>query len=157
MKHARTTNVAHRSPMLHLSRSVQAQGPPSQHGGPSAEEGEVIICAAGGGKTTRIVAQALSGAPSRSLIVTYTRNNEKEIRRRFYAKAPVIPSHVEVMTWFAFLLRELARPYRRVLHDRRIDGLQWVEGRSVQYFRVWRRRISADWPTFWMVIQSRTG
>lgn len=94
---------------------------------------KVIICAAGGGKTSRVVAQALSKVPSRSLIVTYTRNNEKEIGRKIYAKVPVIPSQVEVMTWFVFLLRELARPYRRVLHDRRIEGLLWVEGRSVQF------------------------
>jgi len=32
-----------------------------------------------------------------------------------YEHAPVIPSRVEVMTWFVFLLRELARPYRRDL------------------------------------------
>lgn len=100
---------------------------------PVPSNSKVIICAAGGGKTSRIVAQALSEAPSRSLIVTYTRNNEKEIGRRLYAKVPVIPGHIEVMTWFVFLLRELARPYRRVLHDRRIEGLQWVEGRSVQF------------------------
>ena len=37
------------------------------------------------------------------------------------------------MTWFSFLLRDLARPYRRVMHDRRIDGLKWEEGRSVPY------------------------
>jgi DNA helicase-2/ATP-dependent DNA helicase PcrA len=89
------------------------------------------MCAAGGGKTTRIVSDALHDANSRSLLVTYTRNNEREIARKFFEREAVIPAHVEVMTWFTFLLRELARPYRRVLHNRRIDNLMFVEGKSV--------------------------
>ena len=91
------------------------------------------MCAAGGGKTTRIVGQAISETTSRVALVTYTRNNEKEIERKFYEHAPAIPSRVEVMTWFSFLLRELARPYRPALHNQRIDGLHWIEGRSVPY------------------------
>ena len=91
------------------------------------------MCAAGGGKTTRIVAQASGETQSRALLVTYTRNNEKEIERKLYGHAPVIPSNIEVMTWFSFLLRELARPYRRAMHDQRIEGLHWEEGRSVPY------------------------
>jgi DNA helicase-2/ATP-dependent DNA helicase PcrA len=90
------------------------------------------MCAAGGGKTTRIVGEAAGGA-ERALLVTYTRNNEKEIERKLYGLGPVIPPNLEVMTWFSFLLRDLARPYRRVMHDRRIEGLQWEEGRSVPY------------------------
>ena len=68
------------------------------------------MCAAGGGKTTRIVDEAMADAKSRVALVTYTRNNKKEIERKCYEHAPVIPSRVEVMTWFVFLLRELARP-----------------------------------------------
>jgi DNA helicase-2/ATP-dependent DNA helicase PcrA len=90
------------------------------------------MCAAGGGKTTSIVGEAAGGA-ERALLVTYTRNNEKEIERKLYGLGPVIPPHLEVMTWFSFLLRDLARPYRSVMHDRRIDGLKWEEGRSVPY------------------------
>jgi len=93
----------------------------------------IIICAAGGGKTTRIVDEALADVTSRSALITYTRNNGKEIEQKFYGHTPVIPSHVEVMTWFSFLIRDLARPYRRVLHSQRIDGLQWVEGRSMHF------------------------
>lgn len=93
----------------------------------------IIICAAGGGKTARIVKQAAAETTSRSALVTYTNNNENEIKRRFYSLGPAIPSHIEVMTWFTFLLRELARPYRRALHNRRIDGFQMVEGQSAPY------------------------
>jgi DNA helicase-2/ATP-dependent DNA helicase PcrA len=98
---------------------------------PSASR--IIICAAGGGKTTGIVSQAIAEADSRSALITYTKNNEKEIQLNFYSRCPVIPSHTEVMTWFTFLLRELARPYRRVLHTQRIEGFRWQEGHSVPY------------------------
>ena len=85
---------------------------------PSASR--IIICAAGGGKTTRIVTDALGETASRVALVTYTRNNEREIERKFYERGAVIPARVEVMTWFVFLLYELARPYRSPLHDQRI-------------------------------------
>ncbi len=98
---------------------------------PSASR--IIIFAAGGGKTTRIVDEAARDNCRRSLLVTYTRNNGQEIGRKFYGIGPVIPSNIEVMTWFSFLLRELARPYRRVMHDKRIEGLHWEEGRSVRF------------------------
>ncbi|PVE22713.1 hypothetical protein DC522_19410 [Microvirga sp. KLBC 81] len=98
---------------------------------PSASQ--IVLCAAGGGKTTRIVSQAMSETTSRAALVTYTQSNAKEIERKFYGHAAAIPSRIEVMTWFTFLLRELARPYRRVLHNERIDGFHWAEGRSVPY------------------------
>jgi DNA helicase II / ATP-dependent DNA helicase PcrA len=98
---------------------------------PSASR--IIICAAGGGKTTRIVAEATEETKSRSALITYTRNNKAEIERRLYECGPVVPAHIEVMTWFTFLLHEMARPYRRALYKKRIEGLCWVEGRSVKY------------------------
>lgn len=94
-----------------------------------------IICAAGGGKTTRIVNDALAEASSRVALVTYTHNNEREIERKFYERGATIPGRVEVMTWFVFLLHELARPYRSSLHDQRIEGICWVEGRSVKFVK----------------------
>ncbi|BEP70865.1 MULTISPECIES: UvrD-helicase domain-containing protein [unclassified Variovorax] len=93
----------------------------------------IVICAAGGGKTTRIVSQAIEEPNSRAVLVTYTRNNEYEIEHKLYAHGPVIPSNIEVTTWFGFLLHEMARPYGRALHPHRIEGLMWVEGRSVQF------------------------
>lgn len=95
----------------------------------------VTICAAGGGKTTRIVgaAAAAAAADKRALLVTYARNNESQLHSHFYKLAPSLPPHVEVMTWFTFLLRELARPYQRSLHNRRIEAIQWVDARSARY------------------------
>jgi DNA helicase-2/ATP-dependent DNA helicase PcrA len=93
----------------------------------------IIICAAGGGKTTAIVREAHAENGYRCALVTYTKNNAQEIHRKFYEIGPMLPPHVEVMTWFTFLLHELARPYRSVLHATRIDGYSWQEGRSVPF------------------------
>lgn len=96
-------------------------------------QNEIIIAAAGGGKTTRIVKRALADSRSRSALLTYTRNNVRELQRTIYELNASIPSNVEVWPWFSFLLRELARPYQLDLHNRRIEGICWVEGRSGHY------------------------
>jgi DNA helicase-2/ATP-dependent DNA helicase PcrA len=94
---------------------------------------EIIIAAAGGGKTTRIVKRALDDGSVRSALLTYTQNNVQEIENKIYGLNVSIPPYIEVWSWFSFLLRELARPYQCALHDRRIDGIHWVEGRSDPY------------------------
>jgi DNA helicase II / ATP-dependent DNA helicase PcrA len=93
----------------------------------------VVIAAAGGGKTTRIAAQALSEGGTRTALVTYTRNNVGEIERKIYERSLTIPAEITILSWYAFLLREMARPYRNSIYPRRIDGLAWVEGRSPIY------------------------
>jgi DNA helicase-2/ATP-dependent DNA helicase PcrA len=94
---------------------------------------EAIIAAAGGGKTTRIVRRALGARPERSALLTYTQNNVSEITKKFYKINAAIPPHVEVWSWYTFLLRELARPYQKELIDGRIDGIFWAKGRSDIY------------------------
>lgn len=98
---------------------------------PSANR--IIISAAGGGKTTRVVEQALEASDSVTALVTYTRNNVREIELKVYERAAAIPPHVEIISWYSFLLRELARPYRSALHRHRIEGIHWVEGMSTRY------------------------
>lgn len=93
----------------------------------------IVISAAGGGKTTRVVEQALAHDQGTTALITYTRNNVREIQLKAYERARAIPSHVEVISWYSFLLRELARPYRSTMHPRRIDGIHWIEGKSVPY------------------------
>jgi len=95
----------------------------------STNSNSVIISAAGGGKTTRIVSRALASA-DRSVLLTYTENNILELKKRFYELNSAIPDHVEVWPWYTFLLREMARPYQGNLFNGRIDGIFWVEGRS---------------------------
>lgn len=94
---------------------------------------EVIIAAAGGGKTTRLAALAHAHERGKVAVVTYTTNNVQEIKNKFFELQPALPAHAEIWSWYRFLLHEMARPYQRALLDRRIDGLHWVEGRSTPY------------------------
>lgn len=107
---------------------------------PSANR--IVISAAGGGKTTRVVDQALAWEQGRgaTALITYTRNNVREMHLKAYSRVRTIPSHVEVISWYTFLLRELARPYRSAMHSSRINGIHWVEGRSVPYIPEARTR-----------------
>lgn len=98
---------------------------------PSASR--VLISAAGSGKTTRVVDQALASGNSVTAIITYTRNNVREIQLKAYKRTTAIPPNVEVISWYSFLLREMARPYRSAMHKNRIEGIHWVQGKSVPY------------------------
>ena len=60
----------------------------------------IIIAAAGSGKTTHIVRTVLDTPEIKSIIVTYTQNNEDEIRKRFYKELGYVPAHVTIKTWF---------------------------------------------------------
>jgi DNA helicase-2/ATP-dependent DNA helicase PcrA len=96
---------------------------------------KVIISAAGGGKTTRVVDQALTLAKGakRSALITYTDNNIGELRKKAYETNGSIPPEVEVLSWYTFLLRDMARPYQRSLIDMRISGIFWSEQRSARF------------------------
>lgn len=93
---------------------------------------EVIIAAAGGGKTTRIVDRALTNTCQRAVLITYTNNNVAVIKKAIYGRATSLPAHLEVATWYSFLLHDMARPYQRSVLDRRIDGFVWEPGQSTQ-------------------------
>jgi DNA helicase II / ATP-dependent DNA helicase PcrA len=93
----------------------------------------IVIAAAGGGKTTRVVNQALGAETGITALVTYTRNNVREIQLKMHERSRAIPPHVEVISWYTFLLHELARPYQSAMHPRRMDGIFWTEGKSVIY------------------------
>ena len=71
-------------------------------------ENRVVIACAGSGKTTRLVNESLASRDRRIAIVTYTNNNIREIVKRFGELNSGVPGHVDVMTWFGFLLRECA-------------------------------------------------
>ncbi len=78
---------------------------------------KLIIAAAGSGKTTFLVNQALAVESGAVLITTYTEANGREIRDRIVAKKGCMPSNITVQTWFAFLLQHGVRPYQSVLND----------------------------------------
>ncbi len=92
-----------------------------------------IIACAGSGKTRRLVEESLSRPDCRIAILTYTNNNKREIVKRFGELNSGVPKHVDVQTWFGFLLRNGARPYQRVLYDeQRIDSFAFVNRQSTR-------------------------
>src|SRR6185436_21045905 len=93
---------------------------------------DVVISAAGGGKTTRIARRALAAPAEHAAMVTFTNNNTDEIEKRLCELNMCVPPHIEVRSWFAFLIREMARPYQNALYLRRIEGLHWSEGQSTR-------------------------
>jgi len=97
-------------------------------------ENKVIIACAGSGKTTRLVNDALAHRDRRIAIVTYTNNNAREIIKRFGESNSGVPKHVDVLTWFGFLLRECARPYQRAKYAaKRIESMLFVNQQSAKY------------------------
>jgi DNA helicase-2/ATP-dependent DNA helicase PcrA len=94
---------------------------------------DVIIAAAGGGKTTRIVKHALEAPSERYALVTYTQNNVGEIATKLYKLNRSVPPKVEVWSWYSFLLREMARPYQSTLIRGRVNGIHWSQRRSDRY------------------------
>lgn len=97
---------------------------------------KLIIAAAGSGKTTFLVEEALKEKKGKVLITTYTQANEAEIRKKIIEKNKCIPENVTVQTWFSFLLEHGARPFQGVLFEKRIKGLILVNSQSgIRYYR----------------------
>lgn len=78
---------------------------------------KLIIAAAGSGKTTYLIEQALKVKEENALITTYTEANEEEIRKKFIEKKGYIPRNITIQTWFSFLLQHGVRPYQSVMND----------------------------------------
>ena len=91
--------------------------------------GKLIIAAAGSGKTTRLVEEALKVKNERILLTTFTEANETEIKKKFFEKG-CIPENVTVQTWFSFLLKHGVKPYQGVIYDKRVNGLLLVNKKS---------------------------
>lgn len=99
----------------------------------------IYIAAAGAGKTTFILRQAIGlyqkGLPKgkKILIVTYTDNNQNNIRQKFLNKYGGIPKDIIILGWFTFLLVYWIRPFKGTvieqLYNRHI-GMSFVEGIS---------------------------
>ncbi len=98
-------------------------------------ENELLIAAAGSGKTTHLVREALE-CDNTVLITTFTEENEKEIRKKFVKlNNGVIPSNITIQTWFSFLLEHGAKPYQGTLTDGKINGLLLVNEKSGVKFK----------------------
>ena len=96
----------------------------------------VIVSAAGSGKTTTIVREAISKPDKKIAVITYTRNNLEEIRKKFYQLHGSIPVNVTVISWFTFLLQECVRPYQNFVYPhQRIESIAFVNYRSAKYVK----------------------
>lgn len=91
---------------------------------------KIIIAAAGSGKTTHLVEEALRLQDARILITSYTEENEREIHNKFIEKNRCVPANVKIQTWFSFLLQHGVRPYQSYLFDDKITGLYLYNGIS---------------------------
>lgn len=94
---------------------------------------KLIIAAAGSGKTTRLVREALSIKEGNVLITTFTEANEQEISKKILKGRKYIPKNITVQTWFSFLLQHGVRPYQGGVSDEKIKGLVLVNEESVKY------------------------
>ena len=91
---------------------------------------EVILAAAGSGKTTGVVTRALAGDFGKCAIATFTQKGWEEIGRVRGALANTDSADVETWTWFSFLLWHFVRPYQDELYEPRITELYFNQGQS---------------------------
>ncbi len=94
---------------------------------------KLIIAAAGSGKTTFLINEALKKSGDKVLITTYTQANEEEIRKKFIKVNKCIPENIAIQTWFSFLLKHGVRPYQGYLFEDDIKGLFLVNNQSARY------------------------
>ena len=95
---------------------------------------KLIIAAAGAGKTTYIIHEALK-QDKEVLITTYTEANESEIKKKFIEINGSIPKNVTIQTWFSMLLQHGVKPYQDYLTDKTINGMLLVNEQSGLKFR----------------------
>jgi len=94
---------------------------------------KLLIAAAGSGKTTFLVNEALSITEGNVLITTFTETNRDEIKKKIIKKKKYLPKNITVQTWFSFLLQHGVRPYQSLLNDlldKKKIGFCLSEGRS---------------------------
>lgn len=96
---------------------------------------KLIIAAAGSGKTTHLVEEALKIKDGKVLITTFTEANENEIRKKFFELKGCIPSNITIQTWFSFLIQHGVKPYQSVLCDCKVNGLLLVNQKSGLKYR----------------------
>ncbi|MBY6188457.1 ATP-dependent helicase [Marinobacter hydrocarbonoclasticus] len=81
----------------------------------------VIFAVAGSGKTSHIIEGLRDD--SRTLIITYTENNFKNLKNRIFGKFGYIPKGIKVYTYFTFIYSFCFKPI--LGHHVRIKGINW--------------------------------
>lgn len=90
----------------------------------------IIESVAGAGKTTEILKMASVESDKISLIVTYTKQNKKEIQERV---VNTNCKNIEVITWETFVLNHLLRPYFPLKKPSRVAGIDFSMGEHTRY------------------------
>lgn len=105
---------------------------------------KLVIAAAGSGKTTYLVRQALAVESKRVLITTYTESNEEEIRRKFVEIHGSVPGNVHIQTWFSLLIEHGVKPFQGVLFDWDVAGMLLDSKRSGLHYKN-----AKGFPVYW--------
>ena len=94
---------------------------------------KLLIAAAGSGKTTYLINEAMKFKDERVLITTYTEANEEEIKKKFIKLFKSIPSFIKVQTWFSFLIQHGVKPYQgtfnEMLFGKEVKGMLLNDGK----------------------------
>jgi DNA helicase-2/ATP-dependent DNA helicase PcrA len=105
----------------------------------------LVIAAAGSGKTTYLVEEALKIRDQRVLITTYTDSNEAEIRQKFFDVVGHVPANVVIMTWFSLLITHGVMPFQGGVFDFPVRGMLLVQTPSgIRYTN--SQGIGVPWP-----------
>ena len=94
---------------------------------------KLITAAAGSGKTTFLIQEAIKITDRNVLITTFTEANEQEIKKKFIEQNKFIPNNVTISTWFSFLLQHGVKPYQGCLTECNIKGMILYNGQSSKY------------------------
>lgn len=90
---------------------------------------ELWLAGAGSGKTNKIITDAIEIIKSggRVLVVTFTTNNQAELRARFAKIYGASSENFVVKGLFSFYLEDLVRPYQREIFPDRIATIFYTE------------------------------
>ncbi len=105
----------------------------------------LVIAAAGSGKTTYLVQEALKIKDQRVLITTYTESNEAEIRQKFFDVAGRVPANVVITTWFSLLITHGVMPFQGAVFDFPVRGMLLVQAQSAIRFTN-KAGVKVPWP-----------
>lgn len=98
---------------------------------------KLIIAAAGSGKTTYLINEALKNNQDNILITTYTQANKEEIINKFIQINKYIPRNITIQTWFSFLIQHGVKPFQGQmgLFDFDYKGLLKFNTKSAKYIK----------------------
>jgi DNA helicase II / ATP-dependent DNA helicase PcrA len=106
-----------------------------------SNQNKLLIAAAGAGKTTFLVREALKIKNESVLITTYTEANEAEIKKKIIKEnleGKFVPSNITILTWFTFLLKHGVKPYQGaandILFEKNINGMSFVKEQSGYWY-----------------------